>query len=276
MSQRQTLVRDKRRGPGYFIVRGQGETARLDPQDRHLSELPRRHDGRHPDDNVAAKPVACITCHERQTASYGASKHGLAMKAGDASAPTCKDCHDSARGSAAERAGVTAAFQGPHKDLRRLSRHGGGGGAGERSWKGCRRRDVQSRPHALTVISSIRSSSSARTRRSRFPWMCAANATRPSASTPSSTCPRTACRRFLRAITASRRNTVPRSSRTAPVATATISCCLRRIRARRFTRPTCWPPAASVIRAPRRILPSAKSTLPPRKHPPKPWASGAR
>jgi formate dehydrogenase gamma subunit len=51
--------------------------------------------GKHPDDNVAAKPVACVTCHERQTASYGASKHGVALKAGDASAPTCKDCHDS-------------------------------------------------------------------------------------------------------------------------------------------------------------------------------------
>lgn len=49
---------------------------------------------KHPDDNVPAKPVDCAQCHERQSASYGASVHGLAVKAGDASAPTCKDCHD--------------------------------------------------------------------------------------------------------------------------------------------------------------------------------------
>jgi formate dehydrogenase gamma subunit len=48
----------------------------------------------HPDDNVAAKPVDCARCHQRQSESYGASVHGLALKAGDASAPTCKDCHD--------------------------------------------------------------------------------------------------------------------------------------------------------------------------------------
>lgn len=50
---------------------------------------------KHPDDSVAAKPVACATCHERHSESYGASVHGVALKAGDASAPTCKDCHDS-------------------------------------------------------------------------------------------------------------------------------------------------------------------------------------
>ena len=41
----------------------------------------------HPDDNVAAKPVNCHTCHERQTDSYGASVHGLAVQHGDANAP---------------------------------------------------------------------------------------------------------------------------------------------------------------------------------------------
>jgi ribosomal protein L31 len=50
---------------------------------------------KHPDDEVPAKPVACASCHERQSESYGASVHGLAAKAGDASAPTCTDCHDS-------------------------------------------------------------------------------------------------------------------------------------------------------------------------------------
>src|SRR5262245_52934658 len=28
---------------------------------------------KHPDDNIAAKPVSCRQCHERQTESYGAS-----------------------------------------------------------------------------------------------------------------------------------------------------------------------------------------------------------
>ena len=50
---------------------------------------------KHPDDNVPAKSVDCVLCHARQSQSYAASVHGLALKAGDASAPTCKDCHDS-------------------------------------------------------------------------------------------------------------------------------------------------------------------------------------
>src|SRR5690348_13589751 len=50
---------------------------------------------KHPDDNVAAKPVNCRVCHERQTDSYGASVHGRAVKNGDVSAATCQDCHDS-------------------------------------------------------------------------------------------------------------------------------------------------------------------------------------
>jgi formate dehydrogenase gamma subunit len=48
----------------------------------------------HPDDNVAAKPVDCKQCHERQSDSYGASVHGLAVRAGDPAAPSCRDCHD--------------------------------------------------------------------------------------------------------------------------------------------------------------------------------------
>lgn len=50
---------------------------------------------KHPDDNLAAQPVNCRQCHERQTESYGASVHGLAAKAGRADAATCRDCHDS-------------------------------------------------------------------------------------------------------------------------------------------------------------------------------------
>lgn len=49
---------------------------------------------KHPDDNLAAKPVNCATCHERQSESYGASVHGLAVKAGRRDSATCVDCHD--------------------------------------------------------------------------------------------------------------------------------------------------------------------------------------
>lgn len=49
---------------------------------------------RHPDDNVAAKAANCAACHEKQSASYGASVHGAAKRQGDLSASTCSDCHD--------------------------------------------------------------------------------------------------------------------------------------------------------------------------------------
>ncbi len=50
---------------------------------------------RHPKDNVRLQSVNCETCHAQQTASYNASVHGLASKAGHADAATCQDCHDS-------------------------------------------------------------------------------------------------------------------------------------------------------------------------------------
>jgi len=50
---------------------------------------------KHPDDNIVLKPVNCAVCHERQTDSYAASVHGLALKAGHEDAATCQDCHDS-------------------------------------------------------------------------------------------------------------------------------------------------------------------------------------
>jgi formate dehydrogenase gamma subunit len=50
---------------------------------------------KHPDDEIAAKPVNCRGCHERQSESYGASVHGLALRAGRADSATCQDCHDS-------------------------------------------------------------------------------------------------------------------------------------------------------------------------------------
>jgi nitrate/TMAO reductase-like tetraheme cytochrome c subunit len=50
---------------------------------------------KHPDDNRPARPAQCASCHERQTASFTASVHGLALKAGHTEAATCQDCHDS-------------------------------------------------------------------------------------------------------------------------------------------------------------------------------------
>lgn len=50
---------------------------------------------KHPDDEVAAKPVSCAGCHEKQSESYGASVHGVAAAKGQLDSATCKDCHDS-------------------------------------------------------------------------------------------------------------------------------------------------------------------------------------
>lgn len=48
---------------------------------------------KHPDDGVPVKPVDCRRCHKQQSQTYDASVHGIALKAGDRSAPTCADCH---------------------------------------------------------------------------------------------------------------------------------------------------------------------------------------
>jgi formate dehydrogenase gamma subunit len=48
---------------------------------------------RHPDDNVAPQPVSCKRCHEKQSESYAASAHGLALAKGRKDAATCGDCH---------------------------------------------------------------------------------------------------------------------------------------------------------------------------------------
>ena len=50
---------------------------------------------KHPDDNQLVAPVNCAACHARQTESFNASVHGLALKAGHNDAATCQDCHDS-------------------------------------------------------------------------------------------------------------------------------------------------------------------------------------
>jgi formate dehydrogenase gamma subunit len=49
---------------------------------------------KHPDDNVPAQPANCRQCHERQSESYGASVHGLALAKGQKGSATCSDCHD--------------------------------------------------------------------------------------------------------------------------------------------------------------------------------------
>lgn len=48
---------------------------------------------KHPDDEIPAKPVNCSACHEKQSATYGASVHGLALAAGTPGTATCADCH---------------------------------------------------------------------------------------------------------------------------------------------------------------------------------------
>ena len=50
---------------------------------------------KHPDDNKTVLRVDCSVCHERQTESFNASVHGIALKAGHDDAATCQDCHDS-------------------------------------------------------------------------------------------------------------------------------------------------------------------------------------
>lgn len=50
---------------------------------------------KHPDDGIHAKPVNCSRCHEQASATYEASIHGLELKSGNTSAPTCTDCHGS-------------------------------------------------------------------------------------------------------------------------------------------------------------------------------------
>ncbi len=50
---------------------------------------------KHPDDNISAHLVDCGRCHAPESASYGASVHGLAAKTGNAGAAACADCHGS-------------------------------------------------------------------------------------------------------------------------------------------------------------------------------------
>lgn len=49
----------------------------------------------HPDDSKAAATVDCASCHARQSQSFGASVHGVALHNGNKTAANCKDCHGS-------------------------------------------------------------------------------------------------------------------------------------------------------------------------------------
>ncbi|MFO1477132.1 MAG: cytochrome b/b6 domain-containing protein [Verrucomicrobiota bacterium] len=52
---------------------------------------------KHPDDNLPVTPVQCASCHERASATYQSSVHGLAEKAGTPGVAGCKDCHGTHR-----------------------------------------------------------------------------------------------------------------------------------------------------------------------------------
>src|SRR5262245_13375363 len=48
---------------------------------------------KHPDDEVAAKPVNCSTCHDKQAKAYATSIHGVSHTLGASGAAGCADCH---------------------------------------------------------------------------------------------------------------------------------------------------------------------------------------
>src|SRR5579859_5958315 len=44
---------------------------------------------KHPDEGVAAQPPNCASCHKKQSESYGASVHGLALARGQLNSARC-------------------------------------------------------------------------------------------------------------------------------------------------------------------------------------------
>lgn len=48
---------------------------------------------KHPDDNVAAKPVNCSACHQQAAKDYATSIHGASHTLGASGAAGCVDCH---------------------------------------------------------------------------------------------------------------------------------------------------------------------------------------
>jgi predicted CXXCH cytochrome family protein len=48
---------------------------------------------KHPDDNVAVKPVNCALCHQAEGQQYATSIHGVSHQMGASGAAICADCH---------------------------------------------------------------------------------------------------------------------------------------------------------------------------------------
>jgi cytochrome b subunit of formate dehydrogenase len=48
---------------------------------------------KHPDDNLAAKPVNCASCHQDEAKRYATSIHGVSHALGASGAASCADCH---------------------------------------------------------------------------------------------------------------------------------------------------------------------------------------
>ena len=48
---------------------------------------------KHPDDELAPKPVNCSICHTNEAAIYKSSIHGMSLAMGASAAANCKDCH---------------------------------------------------------------------------------------------------------------------------------------------------------------------------------------
>jgi Cytochrome b subunit of formate dehydrogenase len=73
------------------------DVAKLAASIHHTNTCASCHDDltlKHPDDNIAARPVNCVKCHQKESESYGASVHGLAAVRGEKTSATCSDCHD--------------------------------------------------------------------------------------------------------------------------------------------------------------------------------------
>ena len=153
----------------------------------------------HPDDNVAAKPVNCQQCHERQTESYGASVHGLALAKGDGLGHL-QDCHDSHRCCRPPHR-FAAARLAAGGDLRRVPRSGGEGFAGQRSRQSPgRRRPRCAHLHGLPFRAQDRGAQGQLALKISEDVCSRCHASE--RSTPNTICPPTACGRSSTATTA--------------------------------------------------------------------------
>ena len=79
---------------------------------------------KHPDDNVPVPAVSCARCHARQSESYGASVHGLALAKGAERGRNVHRLPWRAWYSAAGFSGLAASFFEAGQNLRRMPRPG--------------------------------------------------------------------------------------------------------------------------------------------------------